>query len=1388
MSGTLSFPTGAGAHTLGQHTQLTVATNNGGWVGTTAAGTTLALTDLLDDLGLPGDLWPVGVTISELTVSFVPETATAPKQVQVSFELAAECPFVPGLALRDVWVTGRRVEGANPSFDLEVGASITLMASSAKPLVLSVDGDYRSEGGVTVLGFAARIGEPVPVGALLQELVSAAGLGFEPPDAIADLQLKNAEITLKVIWTEAEVTGVSTRRTELMARCTVDRGGGTWEIIPGLLEVGGASLALRVADGRVTLDVQDYIEFCGAGWTVDVQAPSMRGQARLAPGDHKLSAFLAHFDLHAPDGLGDLALGWAVVQFDGSARYAALHFELKDVWNSEHFKLKDVVIDIAYQGGQGGGASGGLRARLDIGDEPDVVSLELAATHPGPGQGWTFSGSVTFTTPLTISGVARHFGVGDEVSGLGALADVGLVSLELGYATLTGTMHLGCTAKVNADTTLMLSVDVSRAAPSASGTAKRAVRLSGHLDIKGAKFDLAFQSDGNGDLLVGAYIATPGHPLTAADILSALGAEAPAGLPSVSLSQAVLAWERNAAQAAITNPSAQSSAASAKSTLLAADLDLAIDFSGLRKIPLVGEHLPANLSLGASMRPTIVTGAAATFDTAPVTALVPDSASLLSGSVPKGVKTHIQVRIGDTRIPFDSLTPPDVGPVPAQPPPPAPIASAASAPPPDNLAWISVQKSLGSVIELRRIGLGLKSPKLTILVDGSIKIQALTLDLLGLGITYDLGDHSVEFAFRGAGFSLSKPPLRISAAFMNVDGDFVGRAQVVTSKFGLSAVGGFSMVGGSPSLFLYGILDYPLGGPPFFFVEGLAAGFGVNRHLRIPKIEEVGVFPFVEDAQSPPAALPQAAGTDIGAGLGAQMQRLHDYISPARGEYFFAAGVKFNSFRILDGFVLALVSIDTNRETFRVDVVGTATLASPPKAKAGVALAWIEVDLLASFVPAEGSLIVQANLAPTSYVLTQTCHLHGGIAAGFWFSGEHAGDFVVSVGGYHPDFAVPKHYPVPARLGMDWQISSSVHASGAMYYALTPHALMFGFEFSATWAAGPVGAWFDLGLDFLLEFSPLHYDARGHIEIGASIDMFFGKLTVSAGASLHIWGPDFSGTADAHLGPFSVHLTFGAGAAKPPSLAWPAFTKAFFPPDLDKQAVSIVATGGLLSTLDVPTGSKAGTWWKVNPKDFTLMVESLMPVTDWHATDFKDVPDAVKLEIGPMGYLAWSGASFTATLTRDEHPANADVTLRAYTKPFPTAVWGPESKNHQRLVTAAGGFSVRPAAVPPEGRSGEITRSKLDYEVRGRCPPRVAVERLYDDLPTRSGAHRALDRQEVRQFTADPAVVLTRHDALMALSEALRDRSLDPAHAVVHNPTLADAFVHAPHVSRRASS
>jgi len=209
------------------------------------------------------------------------------------------------------------------------------------------------------------------------------------------------------------------------------------------------------------------------------------------------------------------------------------------------------------------------------------------------------------------------------------------------------------------------------------------------------------------------------------------------------------------------------------------------------------------------------------------------------------------------------------------------------------------------------------------------------------------------------------------------------------------------------------LVNDPLGGPAFFFVTGLAVGFGYNRDLLIPPVEQLTSFPLVAQAIRGDG-LPPDPGRDT---LLQELENLHNYLTPKTDQYFLAVGVKFTTFKIVDSF--ALVTLAFGKQ-FAFNLLGLSTLLVPPSMEGKQVdkdpLAEIQVALRATYMPEEGVLKIDALLTPNSYILSRKCRLTGGFAFYSWFKGQHAGDFVVTLGGYHPHFNVPAHYPIVPRL------------------------------------------------------------------------------------------------------------------------------------------------------------------------------------------------------------------------------------------------------------------------------------------------------------------------------------------------------------------------------------
>ena len=146
-----------------------------------------------------------------------------------------------------------------------------------------------------------------------------------------------------------------------------------------------------------------------------------------------------------------------------------------------------------------------------------------------------------------------------------------------------------------------------------------------------------------------------------------------------------------------------------------------------------------------------------------------------------------------------------------------------------------------------------------------------------------------------------------------------------------------------------------------------------------------------------------------------------------------------------------------------------------------------ELELKASFSPDTGLVAVEGQLTPQSFILSRDCHLIGGFAFYFWFSGPHQGEFVVTLGGYSPRFTPPAYYPQVPRLGLNWKVCQELTIKGELYFALTPKAVMAGGGMSAVWESGCIRAWFYVGADFLMVFTPLQYYLSAGVHLGASV-------------------------------------------------------------------------------------------------------------------------------------------------------------------------------------------------------------------------------------------------------------------------------------------------------------
>lgn len=557
--------------------------------------------------------------------------------------------------------------------------------------------------------------------------------------------------------------------------------------------------------------------------------------------------------------------------------------------------------------------------------------------------------------------------------------------------------------------------------------------------------------------------------------------------------------------------------------------------------------------------------------------------------------------------------------------------------------WLDVQRSFGPV-SVKRIGIAFVKGDVRLLLDASLAVSGLTMDLQGLSLGFPI-EAITKFnrkkfleSFKGKpesndewerilvdrmstkldGLSLTyeSGPIAISGGLLNVDPPPAGTKFACSGQlllkadtWALSVVGSFAqMNNGDSSLFAYGVLSATIGGPAFFFVTGIAAGFGYNRSLTLPTLNDLPGFPLI------------AAVT--GSGDRTKLtEDIQKYAYPATGQNWLAAGVRFTSFKVIDSFALLTVFFG---DRFEIGLLGLSTITVPARSKTGTKpIAYAQLALQARYAPDDGVLKIAAQVTPNSYILSDKCHLTGGFALYTWSqdefekdsSGNHvyvndgkvkklvtggfrSGDFVLSIGGYHPDFKPPAHYPSVPRVGANWRVNDNLTIKGSLYFALTPLAIMAGGALDANYERGNLKAWFNSRVDFLLYWEPLYYHAHLKVSMGASyrIDWWFTTKTITAqvGADVELYGPPFGGKAVFDLYVCSFTLDFGEGPQPPQKLEWAEFEGRFLPDD--SKVCLARAAGGLIREL--PGNAVESASWVVNAEKFAIVTSSAIPCSD----------------------------------------------------------------------------------------------------------------------------------------------------------------------------------------------
>lgn len=541
-------------------------------------------------------------------------------------------------------------------------------------------------------------------------------------------------------------------------------------------------------------------------------------------------------------------------------------------------------------------------------------------------------------------------------------------------------------------------------------------------------------------------------------------------------------------------------------------------------------------------------------------------------------------------------------------------------------------KSSFSIREIS-VGTDFKDGKklIYILLSAKLTISKFSFEVIGLHIALDI-NHSLNTLkafrkgegwdkeklagelFRGIRFSVQGLSLQYNSPAFSLYGGFYrdisgsreeynGLITIKLKKIEIIALASYVKENSYSSLFAFGYLGITIPLHPAFEIKGMAIGFGLNRTFVLPSVKEVEHFPLIRIVLNN-GLRPDESLKDV-------FSKLNKYIPAKEGSYMIIIGLRFQSFKIID--TIALVALDIENGLV-FNMLGLSTMELPDVYRIKFAF-----SLQADFN--SGAVIARGEITDGSYLLFPEVQLQGSFVFALWFSGNSRGDFLFTIGGYHPNFKVPKHYPEAAelnRLGFSLR-RGNLSASMGMYFTLTPQSIMMGLigklyysmdlseNITIDYWIGSETFTFKIGIEveikleahFIMFWKPFSYSADlellFHVKLFADFWFFSININVSLHAKLSIWGPDLAGLASLDIAGYYFTVRFGEAGSRSRQLTKDEFRKEFIPQDHLKLSI----TEGKISREGKNTGQEYNEEIPiVNPVGFVFEFSSQVPVSD----------------------------------------------------------------------------------------------------------------------------------------------------------------------------------------------
>ncbi|WP_346835974.1 DUF6603 domain-containing protein [Paenibacillus polymyxa] len=686
--------------------------------------------------------------------------------------------------------------------------------------------------------------------------------------------------------------------------------------------------------------------------------------------------------------------------------------------------------------------------------------------------------------------------------------------------------------------------------------------------------------------------------------------------------------------------------------------------------------------------------------------------------------------------------------------------------------WYECQYTFGP-LTLRRIGMKYRDGDLYILLDASLSISGVKLALDGLGVKTSIWRWSPSYYLDGMMLAYNISPLLMSGSLLEdrtASKKYSGSATVEAFGRIFSAIGSYTDRG-VPSLFIYVRTNEPLGGPPYFYVEGLGFGFGINKRFIEPSLDDAINVPLLKEL-TPDQAIRALENKD------------RPWISDEIGSNWLAVGIDFTTFKFIKSKMLLIGQFGKG---FEMILLGKSTLELPDHQNRFV---FIETLLKGHWKPDEGFVGVKGKINPNSYLFNKDCRLEGEYAGWFWYQGDHEGDFIISAGGYHPQFRKPDHYPDLARINVNWPLNWG-NIKGTAYFALTPSEVMSGGSLELTYGGGDIKAWLTAHANVLVEWKPFFFDASFGVNVGASIRLhskYIGSWTWSGeiGADFKLWGQPTGG--EVHLGNKYISLTISYGANKPKrqEISQDEFIdmlpgKAELP-DKKEHLVRIRPKKGLVRQLE-----NVGNEWIVRPHELQFAIETSIPLLHVSSEENEEIPVKPDLSdvpgIRPCGVKEIKKSLLSLTMKlNDKDESMSNFVLIPNESGVPEALWGsPDGPGGPQSSTLRHTMGVTGYPKDKEPSNTPVSldlQKKYELEAIATCAGVPSIERTHNEgIPDCRNTSITL----IHDTLSNVPIVMKRNQAVDILNKAgIFPRKMDEVDDMTNLAQNAIDFFHEP--------